>query len=410
MADVAHYGIMHNKESVSEHVIKNILTRDFLLGFFAFFFSLVAYFALYPTLPIFLVRLGSNDSEVGALIGILGASSLISRFLVGGALTRYSGKSVMMFGALLFALTLFASIVFRPFWPFLTLRFLQGISYACISTAAYACIINIIPSVYRGQGLGYFLLAPSFALATGPSFGMFLVNQYNFTVLFLTCTALSLCSFFFSWKMKGQEIARSEDTASAHNALFFEWKIIAPAITNALQFFVWGAFVAFFPLYAIHCGVENPGYFFTANAVMLIAGRILGGRILETYNKEKIILTFLLTATVAMVILSFSKTLSMFILVGMLWGMGAAFLTPAFLAYALDYSGSSGGPAIGTYQSFQDLGMTLGPMVMGIIIPFTGYQIMFLCLALICLMDMMYFQFYVRRKGQLIYGVNIPNK
>jgi predicted MFS family arabinose efflux permease len=401
MADVGHYGIMHNKEDVAEHAIKNILTRDFLLGFFAFFSSLAAYFALYSTLPIFLVRLGSNDGEIGALIGILGASSLVSRFLVGGALTRYSGKSVMMFGALLFALTLVASIVLRPFWPFLALRLLQGITYACVSTAAFACIINIIPSGYRGQGLGYFLLAPSFALATGPSFGMFLVNHYNFTVLFLACTILSLCSFFFSWKMKGQEVARPDNTASTHNILFFEWKIVAPAITNSLQFFVWGAFVAFFPLYAIQCGVENPGYFFTANAVMLIAGRIFGGKILETYNKEKIILTFLLTATVAMVILSYSKTLSMFIVVGILWGGGAAFLTPTFLAYALDYSGSSGGPAVGTYQAFQDLGMTLGPMVMGIIIPFTGYRAMFLCLALICLIDVMYFQFYVRKRSNL---------
>jgi MFS family permease len=400
MADVGHYGIMDNKEDIYEHTIKKILTRDFLLGFFAFFFSLVAFFALYPTLPIFLVRLGSNDREIGALIGILGASSLISRFLVGGALTRYSGKSVMMLGTLLFALTLIASIVLRPFWPFFTLRFLQGITYACLSTAAFACIINIIPSVYRGQGLGYFLLAPSFALATGPSFGMFLVNHYNSTVLFLTCAALSLCSFFFSWKMKRQEVAKPDHTASAHNTLFFEWKIVAPAITNSLQFFVWGAFVAFFPLYAIQCGVENPGYFFSANAVMLIAGRIFGGKVIETYDKEKIILTFLLTATVAMVILSFSKTLSMFIFVGLLWGAGAAFLTPTFLAYALDYSGSSGGPAVGTYQAFQDLGMTLGPMVMGIIIPFTGYRIMFLCLAVICLVDVMYFQFYVRKKGQ----------
>jgi MFS family permease len=401
---------MHNTENVSQHAIKKILTRDFLLGFFAFFSSLVAYFALYPTIPIFLVRSGSNDREIGALIGIFGASSLVSRFLVGGTLARYSGKSVMMFGALLFALTLIASIVLRPFWPFLTLRLLQGITFACISTAAYACIINIIPSVYRGQGLGYFLLAPSFALATGPSFGMFLVNRYNFTVLFLTCTALSLCSFFFSWKMEGQEIARTDDTASARNTLFFEWKIIAPAITNALQFFVWGVFVAFFPLYAIQCGVKNPGYFFTANAVMLIAGRVLGGKILETYNKEKIILTFLLTATVAMVILSFSKTLPMFIVVGMLWGMGAAFLTPTFLAYALDYSGSSGGPAVGTYQAFQDLGMALGPMVMGIFIPFTGYRGIFLCLALICLIDVMYFQFYVRKKGQLKYDISSPKK
>jgi MFS family permease len=220
-ADVGHYGIMDNKEDISKHIIKNILTRDFLLGFFAFFFSLVAYFALYPTLPIYLVSLGSNDREIGILIGILGASSLVSRFLVGGTLTRFSGKSVMMFGALLFALTLIASIVLRPFWPFLTLRFLQGITYACVSTAAYACIINIIPSVYRGQGLGYFLLAPSFALATGPSFGMFLVNHYDFTVLFFTCTALSLCAFFFSLKMKGQDAEKPDSAASTRNALFF---------------------------------------------------------------------------------------------------------------------------------------------------------------------------------------------
>ena len=46
----------------------------------------------------------------------------------------------------------------------------------------------------------------------------------------------------------------------------------------------------------------------------------------------------------------------------------------------------------------QDLGMTLGPMVMGIIIPFTGYRMMFLCLALICLINVIYFQFYVRKK------------
>jgi MFS family permease len=395
-----HYDIMSNEEDIAGHAVKNILTRDYLLSFFAFFFSLAAFFALYPTIPIFLAKAGANDREIGALIGILGASSLASRFLVGGVLTRYPAKSVMMFGALLFALTLSASIVFLPFWPFLTLRFFQGIAYACISTAAVTCAVNIIPAAYRGQGLGYFLLAPSFGLATGPSFGMFLVNRFSFVGLFLACTSLSLCSFFFAWKLKKQKIARPDNPVSAHNALFFEWKIMAPAVTNALQFFVWGAFVAFFPLYAVQCGVRNPGYFFTANAVTLIAGRILGGRILEAHNKEKVILIFLFTAVIAMLILSFSRTLPIFIFVGLLWGVGASFLTPTILAYALDYSGSSSGTALGTYQAFQDLGMSLGPMVIGVIIPFTGYRIMFLCLALICFIDVMYFQFYVRRRGE----------
>ena len=46
-----------------------------------------------------------------------------------------------------------------------------------------------------------------------------------------------------------------------------------------------------------------------------------------------------------------------------------------------------------------DLGVALGPMIMGIIIPLAGYRIMFLCLALICFINLNYFQFYVRKKG-----------
>jgi MFS family permease len=68
------------------------------------------------------------------------------------------------------------------------------------------------------------------------------------------------------------------------------------------------------------------------------------------------------------------------------------------MAYALEYSGTSGGTALGTYQGFMDLGLALGPVIMGIIIPLTGYRIMFLCLALICILNLCYFQFYVRKK------------
>ena len=133
-----------------------------------------------------------------------------------------------------------------------------------------------------------------------------------------------------------------------------------------LYSFISGAITAFFPLYAIECGVSNPGYFFSANAAMLIAGRVLGGKIVDTYNKEKIILTFPFAAMVAMVILSFLRTLPLFIFVGMIWGAGSAFFFPTAMAYALEYAGSSDGTAVGTFRAISDSGMALGPVVMGI--------------------------------------------
>ena len=163
---------------------------------------------------------------------------------------------------------------------------------------------------------------------------MFLINRYSFTVLFLTCTGLSLCAFFFSWKMKGPETIKSNKNTSMNNNLFLERKIITPALTNFMHNFVWGAVIAFFPLYAIQCRVKNPGLFFSATAIMIIAGRILGGKITDACSKEKIVVIFLFISMVAMVVLAFSRTLPMFILVGLLWGTGGAFFFPASMAYA----------------------------------------------------------------------------
>jgi predicted MFS family arabinose efflux permease len=390
---------MHNEESISKHTGGGLFTRDFVLLFLAFFTFIAANHALIPTLPIYLTMLGSNERQVGVLVGIIGVAALVSRFFVGGALRKYSEKSAMIFGAVLFALTFPAIIVLSRFWPLFTVRVFQGIAFACFHTAALAYVVNIIPLDYRGQGIAYFMLAPNMAMAIVAPSGMFLINQYGFTIFFLSCMSLSLCSLFLSWKVKGRKIIITpKEGTSARSAFLPEWKIVTPAIANFLQMFVYGALTAFFPLYALQCGVTNPGLFFTANAMVMIAGRAVGGRILDTYNKEKIILTLILISMVAMVILSFSKTLPMFIFVGLLWGIGAAFFMPACMAYGFEYAGSSGGAAVGTYQAFMDLGIALGPVIMGIIVPFTGYPIMFLCLASICLINLAYFQFYVRRR------------
>jgi predicted MFS family arabinose efflux permease len=277
-------------------------------------------------------------------------------------------------------------------------RFFQGVAYAAFDTSVFALIVKVVPSSYRGRALGYFMLAPGLATVLAPSFGMFLVNRFSFTVLFLFCMSLSLCALLFSSILKVRETAVPDADSPRHSTFFLEPKIIVPAISAFFYNFVMGSVMAFFSLYAIQHGMTNPGYFFSASALTTIAGRALGGKILDAWSKEKIILIFTLTSMVAMVILSFSRTLPMFIFVGLLWGTGVAFIFPVTMAYAFDYAGSSNGTAIGSFRAVMDLGIASGPMVMGIIIPITGYPTMFLCLAAVCLINLCYFQFYVRKK------------
>lgn len=393
---------MDNKEKVSRQTVTNIVTSDFVCAFFGLLAFIVNQHALYPTLPIYLKTLGSNTRQIGVLVGILGVSALLSRLIAGAALRRYSERTVMMFGAIVSILTFLAFMVLRPFWPLLAVRFFQGVAFACIDTAALAFVVRVTPLAHRGQAIGYFTLAPVLSTALVPLGAMFLINRYSFNTLFLTCVGLSLCSFFFAWKLKGPETIASSTVVSPRHTLLLNRRVIVPSVMSFLKSFVYGGIVAFFPLYAIQCGVRNPGYFFSAMAVMLILCRVLGGKVVDTYNKENIILALILTGTAAMVLLSFSRTLPLFILVGMIWGIGSALFFPAAMAYALEYAASSDGTTVGTFRAISDLGSALGPVFAGLILPFTGYQMMFLCLALICLINLCYFQFYVRKKRGIL--------
>jgi MFS family permease len=377
---------------------QKILTRDFVLAFFAQFAFSFVFSLLIPTLPIYLSRVGSTEVEIGILIGILGFSSLVLRPFVGRALLKIPEKNFMIAGALLFTLTSVAYLLAPPFWPFLIVRILQGIGFAFFSTASYTLVANISPEAHRGQSLSYFYLAFNISAALAPPFGMFLINHFRFTLLFLVCTGLSLCSLFITNQL-GKRQGAPLQGSSIEDGFFLSRKALTPSIIGSFSLFMWGALAAFFPLYAINHGVANPGLFFTTIAIVLILSRVLGGKILDLYSKERIILPCLFTYIISMIILAFSKTLPMFILVAVIWGIGHAFLIPALIVYTLDRVDSSPGPAMGTFYAIIDLGWSLGPVIMGIIIYTASYPIMFLCLALTGIINLNYFYFFVRKKG-----------
>jgi MFS family permease len=131
---------------------------------------------------------------------------------------------------------------------------------------------------------------------------------------------------------------------------------------------------------------------------MFFLGRAFGARILDIYSRDRMIPLLLISTVISMVILAFSKNLGMFVLVAVIWGIGNALLTPTILAYVLDRVGSSKGPAIGMYMLLSDLGLGLGPVIMGLIIRLSSYPVMFLCLAFTGVINLIYFLFVVRKK------------
>jgi len=380
---------------------QKILTRDFVLSFLAqFAFSFVS-FILVPTIPVYLSRFEAKAGEIGFLIGILSVFSLIPRPFIGRALLRIPERKFMMAGAVLYTLSSIAYLAAPPFWPFLIVRIMQGVGLAFFSTASVALIANITSENRRGQIISYYFLSFNFAFALAPYFGMVLINQFSFTVLFLVCTALSLCTLFVTLKLKKMQGIPIEND-SIQSQPFFSREVLPSSIMAFLLNVIWGSLGAFFPLYALRHGVSNPGIFFAFVAITLILGRSLGGRILDIYAREKVIIPCFIAIIISIVILTFSTTLPMFILVAIIFGTGWAFLYPSLVVYAVENSGSARGPAMGTFTALADLGAGIGPMIMGLILEWTNYPMMFIFLAFIGAVNFLYSGYTIRRKRKKV--------
>jgi predicted MFS family arabinose efflux permease len=382
---------------IKEKIAEKILTRDFLLIFLAQLTVSTVYCILIPTLPIYLSRIGSTEAEIGVLIGTLSLSSFVLRPFVGRALLGIWEGTFMITGTVLFTLASVGYLFAFSFWALLMVRTVQGIGAAFFYTAAVALIAHISPESRLGQSLSYFYLSFNIPLVLAPSLGMFLIKSFNFTLLFIVCTGLSSCALIITGKVGKRKSDPSEKSVIKDKS-FLSRRALPPAMIAFMADIIWGALTAFFPLYAVMHGMINPGVFFAAFAIMTILGRGLGGRVQDLYKRENLILACLAVYITAMGILVLTSSPVMFVVAAGIWGIGHAFLFPALVAYTLGLTGSSRGPAMGTFTALEDLGMGLGPVIMGIIIRASSYLIMLLCLVLIGIINLSYFYFFVRKR------------
>ncbi len=388
---------------------QRIFTRDFVLSFLGQFIFSAVFYTLIPTLPIYLSKRGVKEAEIGVLIGIASIFSLLLRPFIGKGLSKRPEKLFLVSGALVLTFSVVALLWVSAFWPLLVVRASQGISAALFFTSSFTLIANISPEQHRGQSMSIYYLSSNVAFAVAPWFGMVLINSFafpgNFTILFLFCTALSFLSLSFVLKLGTRKVSVPESSLSGKEPLL-NLPAVPPAIMACLVNVIWGTVIAFFPLYAIGHGMANPGIFFALFSIILILGRAFGGKVLDLYarQREKIILPCLMIYVIAMTLLAFSKTPLMFILVALIWGIGNALLYPMLITIALDQADANRGPAMGTYTAIADLGTGLGPVSMGLILSWTNYQFMFFCLALVGLINFLYYHFCVRKEGGVSYA------
>ncbi|MGI6741981.1 MAG: MFS transporter [Brevefilum sp.] len=317
--------------------------------------------------------IGASLTTVGLVSSLFALTALIFRFFVGPVIDYFNKRSVLIATFIIFFVS-YLLVSFSNSIPILIFsRLLMGVGLAFSSTLILTNASNSLPVEKMGAGIGLLSLGSAISSAISPAIGLKLVevSGYKTTFLINAGIMLTVLGFFILKKMK---LGKRGDFSITLRTILSK-EVLVPTIIFFLLGMTNHLFNAFLILYSEMQGVfSGVGYFFTISAITLIFARPLIGKLTDKYGLMWAVVPSLICFSASLILLSFSKTLGMFLVAGFLSAFGFSSVQPAIFAATMKNTDiDRRGAAISTSYIGIDLGTLTGPIVGGAIAGKFGY-------------------------------------
>jgi predicted MFS family arabinose efflux permease len=317
------------------------------------------------TLPLWVTGpVGSDKAGAGLAFGAFAVSALILRPVAGRLADTRGRRPLLVAGALLSALGMVGSAYADNLVLVVLLRLLLGVAEAAFFVAALAALADLAPASRMGEAISYNSLGLYLGLAFGPPLGELLVTSAGFTAAWYGAAALSVVAAVVAAGIKN---VRSRSAPTAGHSRLIHWKAVPPALGFFASVVAMGVFFAFGALQAEAVGLMPASAPLFVYGLVVVAGRLSLARVLDRF--PALLLGAVALAIIAgglVIIALWTHPIGM-ILGAAIFALGVTISTPAFFSaiFATARPGERGA-ASGTASVFLDLGIALGPMVLGL--------------------------------------------
>ncbi|GAA0363931.1 MFS transporter [Bacillus horti] len=373
--------------------MERLWTKSFIQLTVSMLFLFTGFYLLLPTLPLYIIEMGGNESQVGLAAGLFTLAAVVLRPIVGGLLDRYGRRSFIIWGLLFFTLSMYLYDWVGTILMLMALRVLHGMSWAVSTTAVGTAVTDVIPPTRRGEGMGWYGIAMTVSMAIGPLLGIWIIQNFSFQNLFLFSTLLSLIALLliFSTKMS---FTRKQ---GAGNIQFFDRSVLSVTIAIFFLAVSYGGITTFLPLFAASLDV-NPGTFFLVYAITLTAIRPVAGKLSDRHGEATVIVPALVFTFLALIVLSLSSGLIGILTSAILYGIGFGSAQPALQAVTLRLAHQDRkGVANASFFTAFDLGIAVGAIALGTVSQFAGYSMSFMVSSVSVVIAILVFVLSTRR-------------
>ncbi|HEX2120681.1 MAG TPA: MFS transporter [Thermoanaerobaculia bacterium] len=313
-----------------------LFTRSFAALWFFQFATFFSAFQLLPVIPFRILDLGGSKAAAGAFLTVYTLSSAFAAPVMGLIADRVGRRRMLIVASLLFIVFSLAYGVV-PWLPVvLLIGVAHGTLWSAILSSAGAIMTGYIPASRRTEGLAYWGLSTTAAIAVAPAVGLF-VYRLGWLAL---CVELALISAITSiWASRLPDT----DAPSVRRALppmreLWHWPVIGATLSLAVVAFGYGGITSYVAILSQERGIHPHSLFFSVFAGATVLVRVFTARLGDRFGPGVLLYPAFVAMPMALAILARAATRSEMIAAATLFGLGLGAAFPAFMNFVVTHT------------------------------------------------------------------------
>lgn len=391
---------------------RTLWNKDFILDTVINFLVYLIYYLLMVIIAVVAKdQLNASMGEAGLASGIFILGTLVARLQFGNNIEIYGRKKTLYGGMLFYLITTLMYFFIPSITMMFAVRFLNGLAYGITSTATNTIVTACIPVSKKGQGINYYGLSTSLAAAIGPFLGMILLLVADFRMIIGFCCALIVLCMIGCFMLNIREINLTEEQRQAMKKIsvsnYLEPRVWAISLVGFLMGFSYSSVLTFLASYAREINlVEASTLFFVFYAGIITLTRPATGVLFDRKGENSVLYPCYVCLALGMFLLAITTKSWELLLSGIFIGLGYGTFMSNGQAVCIKITPPERvSVALSTYFVALDLGIGVGPYVLGSLHDMMNFSQLYETsgvIAIVCLI--IYYIFHGRRAKSLAYN------
>lgn len=309
-----------------------LFTPRFAMLWVYAFVTFFSAFQLLPAIPFRILELGGSKAEAGWFLSVYTFSSAFAAPVMGTVADHLGRRRLLITASILFIGFSVAYGVVRNLPLLFLIAAIHGAIWSGILASASALMSEYIPESRRTQGMAYWGLASTGAIAIAPAVGLW-VYHFGWMTLCFELAAISVVMVFGALLLRADEKPASPRRLAVSDA--WDWRVIATALSLTVASFGYGGMTSYAAIIAVERHITPVAIYLTTYAISIVLFRVCFSHLGDRIGPKRVLYPALVLVPLAFAWLGIAHTRWEMIASATLFGIGFGAAYPAFVTIIL---------------------------------------------------------------------------